>query len=297
MGNRPERSEEMVAAIDECLATDVLDIRRLQKLRGRILFARSLCYGRFAASALRALNAHCSPGSSPTSRLRSAGLPQELREALATLAKAVRLTPPRMIRVSYAKPVLLFSDGAFEVIDGVARAGIGGLILDAATGQYVFFGGILSDAATAALQSVAENPITYIELLAVACSMVMWTDIVRSRAVLAFVDNEASKHSLVKGSSGSPLMADIISLVSDLEIETQALCYWERVPSHSNPADAPSRGASPPAVRGWPAPQHSSTKDLDTLLAKLADSGDHRPDGARHLLLGMRDGPVSMPVR
>ena len=55
VGNRPERSEEMVAAIDECLATVVLDIRRLQKLRGRILFARSPCYGRFAASALRAL--------------------------------------------------------------------------------------------------------------------------------------------------------------------------------------------------------------------------------------------------
>ena len=34
------------------------------------------------------------------------------------------------------------------------------------------------------------------------------------------------------------------------------VAYWERVASSSNLADAPSRGAQPALLPGWPAPAH-----------------------------------------
>ena len=57
--NRPERVAELVTDITEFTESPEVSLTRLLKLRGRISFSRSLCFGRCAASALKAGNACC----------------------------------------------------------------------------------------------------------------------------------------------------------------------------------------------------------------------------------------------
>ena len=60
VGNRPARVSELGAAIEEFLSADVVDPKVLERIRGRILFSRSLCFGRFAGAALQNINEFCS---------------------------------------------------------------------------------------------------------------------------------------------------------------------------------------------------------------------------------------------
>ena len=68
------------------------------------------------------------------------------------------------------------------------------------------------------------------------------------KAVLAFVDIDPAKHALVRGGSSVRDVAAIVDATCALETRSRMMTYVERVPSASNPADAPSRGESPLAL-------------------------------------------------
>ena len=59
--------------------------------------------------------------------------------------------------------------------------------------------------------------------------------------VLIFVDNEAAKHGLIRGSSASPDGCDLVEEFWDLALTYHLDVWVERVPSQSNRADGPSR--------------------------------------------------------
>ena len=66
---------------------------------------------------------------------------EELREVLSVLPRAIRGSPPREVSVKYRTPVLLATDVLFdELTCGVARAGVGGILIG-------YFAGVLSDSA------------------------------------------------------------------------------------------------------------------------------------------------------
>ena len=104
IGNRPERAAEIAKAIHSFLDGDDFDGRLLAKLRGRILFARSLCFGRFAGVALRALNVACAALAASARRTLPPPVAQDLRRALVILAAAITGSPARQVRVSYCLP-------------------------------------------------------------------------------------------------------------------------------------------------------------------------------------------------
>ena len=93
-----------------------------------------------------------------------------------------------------------------------------------------------------ALCQTSHNPICAVELLAVLCAMRLWRGRLSHRASLCFVDNDPAKHALVRGGSAVFDVASIVQATCELEIAGRMLSYIERVPSSSNPADAPSRG-------------------------------------------------------
>ena len=74
------------------------------------------------------------------------------------------------------------------------------------------------------------------------------------RALLGFIDNDGAKHVLAKGGSSSLEASAVCDGVSAREIAGAVLTYWERVPTASNIADAPSRGVEPARLPGWPSP-------------------------------------------
>ena len=77
----------------------------------------------------------------------------------------------------------------------------------------------------------------------------MWADR-RDRAVLHFVDNDAARFALIKGSSPTTDSAWLTSQFWEEEASVGAFSWFERVPSPSNPADGPSRGVPPAAMIG-----------------------------------------------
>ena len=58
---------------------------------------------------------------------------------------------------------------------------------------------------------------------------------------MSYLDNEAAKVALIK-SSGATLLAErMVTATRLIEDDLQLRCWFSRVPSASNPADAPSR--------------------------------------------------------
>ena len=58
-----------------------------------------------------------------------------------------------------------------------------------------------------------------------------------------FVDNESAKFALIKGTTGEKTSAWIVQQYWRKEVELESFSWLERVPSASNCADGPSRGA------------------------------------------------------
>ena len=56
LSNQQKRVEQLVADVDGILRDDSLHFGCARRLRGRLLFAKSVCYGSFGAAALRTLN-------------------------------------------------------------------------------------------------------------------------------------------------------------------------------------------------------------------------------------------------
>ncbi|CAE7303252.1 SLC24A2 [Symbiodinium sp. CCMP2592] len=62
------------------------------------------------------------------------------------------------------------------------------------------------------------------------------------RYCVYFIDNDGVLLSYIKGTSSSKPMRDILLMWESLEMHAHTWAWWARVPSASNPADAPSRG-------------------------------------------------------
>ena len=87
------------------------------------------------------------------------------------------------------------------------------------------------------------------ELLPVLLAQEVWRDRWRDRRVLLFVDNDSARHALIRGTSPAGASAAIVGRFWESEASYGAYTWIERVPSVSNPADAPSRLEFGPALK------------------------------------------------
>ena len=85
------------------------------------------------------------------------------------------------------------------------------------------------------------NAIFLLELMAVLASLRKMQPLLRDARVMLFIDNNAALHALVKGDSSVPMARWIVQECWSILAYTAARAWFERVPSSSNPADAPSR--------------------------------------------------------
>jgi hypothetical protein len=79
------------------------------------------------------------------------------------------------------------------------------------------------------------------ELYPVWLARELWAKRLQGRRVIFFVDNNGSKDSLVKGFTFSRCGYDIVKAVLHQEFLQESWNWYARVPTHSNPADDPSR--------------------------------------------------------
>ena len=264
--NKPKRVEEIVDAIDAMAAAPLVQATDLPRLRGRLLFSRSLCFGRAGGSALRALAA-VSAGTA-----RRVIVDGRLARGLADLRRHLLTARPRMVTATVPAPVLIFTDGAFEGQEvGRPVGSVGGILLDPADGYFGFFRAqVPGDIVDGFMRSGAKTVIHELEVLPAVIVRRLWPARLSDRPALAFVDNEGARATLIAGYSTNPSACALASLASADDAQLGVRVWYDRVPSASNPADAPSRLELPPPLEGWARPEEvTATRALGELLTGL----------------------------
>jgi len=163
----------------------------------------------------------------------------------------------------------LFVDGAVEPKHPGSNelvASIGGVALDPGTRSFQWFGATVPESVVSAWQSSgSKQVIAQAEILPVLVARVLFAATFAGRSTLCFVDNDSARHALVAASSPNPWSAKLVEAIVDCDLADGALLWYERVPSASNVADAPSRGKWPEQLPGWQWPPARAQVDWTEL--------------------------------
>ena len=118
--------------------------------------------------------------------------------------------------------------------------GLGGVLVDVFTGAKLFFSCELSEEQRRLVGEAGKKQIIFeAETLCAILAYSLWTDLVKDRMCLLYVDNEGTKFSLMKGMSENLVVAAMAQVFAELETHVHTSCWISRVSSFSNVADAP----------------------------------------------------------
>ena len=161
-----------------------------------------------------------------------------------------------MVTATVPVPVLIFTDGAFEGQEvGRPVGSVGGILLDPVDRYFGFFRAQVPNEMVVAFMSRGPQTIIHeLEVLPAVVVRRLWPERLSERPVLGFVDNEGARATLVAGYSSNPSACALASIASSDDARLGSRVWYDRVPSPSNPADAPSRLQAPAALDGWSEP-------------------------------------------
>ena len=80
------------------------------------------------------------------------------------------------------------------------------------------------------------------ELLALVLAISIWSNIIRSTSVIAFIDNNARRDVAISGAGRNVVANSLVEFLLKLEMTANVTRWYSRVPSPSNISDEPSRG-------------------------------------------------------
>ena len=93
-----------------------------------------------------------------------------------------------------------------------------------------------------------------------------WRGRLSGKPTLFFVDNNAARDVAISGAARSPIANKLLDMLLLDEYSAEILAWFQRVPSPSNPADAPSRAlAKCLTLNGVDVP----CEDISDLLSSL----------------------------
>jgi len=229
--DKPGRVAKIDVMIDNIIQQGTTKKEELTSLRGLVGYTRSQCFGRCGALTLHALS--CMLGAPERKLTTDDELQLQFWQTYFAHAE------PRKIKTNdFGMPVLIFVDGAEEtsgvgigavIVDGAFREGFGGKVPNRMVEEWRRDGG-------------REKVIHQAELLPAAVAAALWEERLWRRRWVLFVDNDGARGALVKGSTAARPSARIVQRFW-VEVGRQASFPWvDRVPTHSNLADGPSRG-------------------------------------------------------
>ena len=229
--NTPSRVEELTQTILAILDAGFLSKSDAEKLRGRLQFASNQLFGSRFKNCLQELNLHIARN------MRTVGI--DLERALQLIVHLLGLNPPRTVGIGHTNWFHMYVDASFEP---GGFSGIGGILLDP-YGQCL---GCFSEAVDKTLlDSIMEadqcTAIMELEALAIYVGVKLFSDVVKGARLVVFTDNQSAQASLVKCRSNNKRVDSIIRGICSLEELLSMMCWVERVPSYSNPADVLSR--------------------------------------------------------
>ena len=229
--NKPSRVAEVGDLVRQVLDTQSITSKEASRLLGRLQFADSQIMGRMGRLVMHDFRQHVR-SHAPTHSLDSSAL-GSLRMLLERLEKG---KPKEVPCLPMGSPVVIFTDGASEGDDHT----IGGLVVD---GQDIeFFSCRVTEALIEKWQSIFSHVIGLIELYAVLVAASAWASKITGRRSLFFIDNNPAMDSLIKGTSGPQFYRELLERWECMDCVSCSWPWIARIPSHSNPADEPSRG-------------------------------------------------------
>lgn len=240
VSNTEGRRGELTSCISDILESQRLTVVEATSLRSRLLFAESQIFGRMAKQSLKVIGG-VGLGLSDMSPLSP-----EVVQSLEWIRDRVLKAPPREINIMGRDTYHIFLDGACTPKDNsVAWSGtsIGGVLCVNSGNILRFFGEVLPDSITSRWsEGIREQLVYEAEVLPYSVALSLWQDYIRDSCLFVYIDNEASRFSWIAGTADRSLVQKMIHRALCLEADISTYPYFNRVPSHSNLADDPSRG-------------------------------------------------------
>ena len=233
--NKASRVRSIVESIDKLILAGKIEPGVASSIHGQLNFAQ----GQYLGAPLK-------PSMKFLSSVASTGWNDSMKPLLAVAAiytKAVmQYDAPRCISLSdVVRPLVVFTDGAWES-SADSPAGAGLVVVDPVTGVRASHEVIVPDCLVDHWKEMGKTQlIAELELLPVIIFFEHYKELCRNRRVLLFVDNNAIRDSVSKGSSKTLSVLVLLSELHRLWTELQCLCWVSRVPSLSNVSDLPSR--------------------------------------------------------
>ena len=228
------RKAELNETLDRHLNEGAMTHKEAESLRGRLIWFESFLFGRVANLSLHVIGKRAIGSDNNTS------LTGELRRALEFFRDRVVNGPPIEISAATGEVLLVFTDGAFEET-AEHPATVGGVLYSETGIPLAFFSEVVPQKLLNKYLESSRNPIYLVELLGALVSILLWAKLFPHRYVVSYIDNEASRAALIKVWS----QVDDANRIIKLYVDEEVTCFWKpwfgRVPTHSNPADAPSR--------------------------------------------------------
>ena len=233
VGHTDSRKEELHGQLDAFLKANSMTSKEAERMRGRMIFYEGYTFGRVANSAVKAIGRFCH-GQAPASQFDAA-----MRRSLEFLQQRVLTGKPLKIQRSLHQTWLVFTDGA---CDPEARQGsVGGVIYDPQGNCQRFFGESVPQPIMDALLTTSKNPIHELEVVPILLAADLWGKAYEGSQIVYYIDNESSRMAHIRGDGETLRAAQMIRAFVDIESSLQHRVWFGRVPSYSNPADAPSR--------------------------------------------------------
>ncbi|CAE7698871.1 unnamed protein product [Symbiodinium sp. CCMP2592] len=230
--NKPDRVLELRAELDRLLSQGYMKRSEASSLHGRLNFAQGQLHGCPIKPALKFLSQVAANGWDDA-------LADDFKLVIGYIAACFATDSPRVIHALDSRyAIKLFTDGAWD--NRIAGAG--------AVLQYALDQGP-KVAEVVVPECLIEHwgrhggtqLISQLELFPVLVSLVSWGPQLAGRRILAFIDNNGVRDSLIKGSSPLPDHFVMLSMIAWVARRYHFTLWFTRVASESNPADKPSR--------------------------------------------------------
>ena len=231
LANKPGRIDRICNMLRAVVEEGVITKNRASEIQGHLNFAA----GFYISKALQFLVAAFG---------RLADIPrvliaEDLKLLCNMVISLITALPPRQFKAGFMRdPLLTFTDGAWES----GRAGAGAVIYDPCGSNACCFEIEVPEKLIKLwVLETGEQIISQIEMFALMCVRYRYAARLHDRVGISWIDNESAKYACIKGTSLSHSVLVMCRVLQQIEAERPSSVWYERVSSHSNPGDLPSR--------------------------------------------------------
>ena len=259
--NTQKRIDELVGFLTQVGEQRRLDRHEKLKIRGRLNFADGFLHGRLGALILKRLIDHAYGSTSY--------MDESMVNILGWMVKCLQTAGPKVVDAGTVREWCVFSDASYEPEE--KKAGLGGVLVDAAGDCTAWFGLQLDQDACNLLGADSKDTIIYeLELLAACVALELWAPHLSSSYPVHYGDNDSVRFALIRGVAQGIVAENIMQFHLEVEVSFNSNIWFARVPTEANIADLPSRALDHSFLADHTKVNSDAMRNLDKFLDKVA---------------------------